>query len=146
MVVDCGCVDGDGAVDAIFPVCEADDCSLHIAYNDQIPLCNMNQHSDCRSSQDLCVADDRFNISFTAKEVSFHNFLSIIWFNLPSIMTRSFHQLNSFYHDLDDDISPNIQIEFLRCEMLLGFIVIVCCQSITPIPRPRVHALDPPQR
>ncbi|KAG8727135.1 hypothetical protein FRC11_013845, partial [Ceratobasidium sp. 423] len=68
-------IDRDGTLDMVFPVCQSFssktgvglDCSIHIAYNKQIPLCpsaggisSGGGKSKCRSPGNLCVADDAF--------------------------------------------------------------------------------------
>ncbi|OBZ83458.1 T-cell immunomodulatory protein [Choanephora cucurbitarum] len=64
-------IDGDGSIDIVFPVCEAKDCSIHVAYNQQMGLCNQQQKEDgssrCRKARDLCVADPDFKFDFTGK-------------------------------------------------------------------------------
>ncbi|RHZ82632.1 hypothetical protein Glove_106g45 [Diversispora epigaea] len=59
-------IDGDGAIDMLFPVCPADGstCKIHVAYNIQISLCGSSD-TNCRSSQDLCIADDNFYFNLT---------------------------------------------------------------------------------
>ncbi|CAG8573509.1 7226_t:CDS:10 [Diversispora eburnea] len=59
-------IDGDGAIDMLFPVCPTNEstCKIHIAYNVQIPLCGSSD-TNCRSSQDLCIADDKFHFNLT---------------------------------------------------------------------------------
>ncbi|KAJ1310568.1 hypothetical protein OPQ81_007297 [Rhizoctonia solani] len=68
-------MDRDGTLDMVFPVCQSFssktgvglDCSIHIAYNKQIPLCpsaggisSGGGKNKCRSPGNLCVADDAF--------------------------------------------------------------------------------------
>ncbi|CAE6446827.1 unnamed protein product [Rhizoctonia solani] len=72
-------MDRDGTLDMIFPVCKSFssktgvglDCSIHIVYNKQIPLCpsaggisSGGGKSKCRSPGNLCVADDAFGFDF----------------------------------------------------------------------------------
>ncbi|QRW26836.1 Cdc73 family RNA polymerase II accessory factor [Rhizoctonia solani] len=72
-------MDRDGTLDIVFPVCKSFssktgvglDCSVHIAYNKQIPLCpsaggipSGGSKSKCRSPGDLCVADEAFGFKF----------------------------------------------------------------------------------
>ncbi|ELU43764.1 T-cell immunomodulatory protein [Rhizoctonia solani AG-1 IA] len=83
-----GFTDRDGTLDIVFPVCKSFssktgvglDCSVHIAYNKQIPLCpsaggipSGGSKSKCRSPGDLCVADEAFGFKFdqSAGDVSF---------------------------------------------------------------------------
>jgi integrin alpha FG-GAP repeat containing protein 1 len=61
-------MDGDGTLDAVFPVCSSSSCDLRVAYNRQIPLCNLKLERDkvkCRPRTNLCAADDDFHIDFT---------------------------------------------------------------------------------
>ncbi|CEL54545.1 T-cell immunomodulatory protein OS=Homo sapiens GN=ITFG1 PE=1 SV=1 [Rhizoctonia solani AG-1 IB] len=70
-------MDRDGTLDIVFPVCQSFssktgvglDCSIHIVYNKQIPLCpsaggisSGGGKSKCRSPGNLCVADEAFGI------------------------------------------------------------------------------------
>ncbi|KAI8983819.1 hypothetical protein BDB01DRAFT_790233 [Pilobolus umbonatus] len=61
-------IDGDGAIDIVFPVCVDSKCSIHIVYNQQIGLCSKSQESQdgtvCRRARDLCVADRDFRFDF----------------------------------------------------------------------------------
>src|SRR4051794_4863020 len=55
----------------IIPVCQQGSCSIHIAYNQQIPLCTKSsspppsstKFPECRQVSDLCLADPKFNFS-----------------------------------------------------------------------------------
>ncbi|KAB5595192.1 Cell division control protein 73 [Ceratobasidium theobromae] len=68
-------MDRDGTLDLVFPVCGSFssktgvglDCSIHIVYNKQIPLCTSaggisGGGAKCRSPGALCVADDSFEL------------------------------------------------------------------------------------
>ncbi|KAG2182189.1 hypothetical protein INT43_007116 [Umbelopsis isabellina] len=72
--------DGDGSVDILFPVCNHNDCQIHIAYNQQMPLCDKSDDSHqnstaCRQAQNLCVADPNFKFNFdTSNEESYSIF------------------------------------------------------------------------
>jgi integrin alpha FG-GAP repeat containing protein 1 len=60
-------VDGDGNVDAVFPVCSpSDTCtqsSIHIIYNSQKTICTTSKESPgCRSLADLCQSDPNFQM------------------------------------------------------------------------------------
>ncbi|RKO90225.1 hypothetical protein BDK51DRAFT_21778 [Blyttiomyces helicus] len=59
-------MDGDGTIDLVFPVCEGSTCSIHVAYNKQIPLCASASQTGCRDPHDLCVADPAFDFQFAA--------------------------------------------------------------------------------
>ncbi|KAF8602747.1 hypothetical protein BDV93DRAFT_494396 [Ceratobasidium sp. AG-I] len=70
-------MDRDGTVDLVFPVCASFssstgvglDCSIHIAYNKQIPLCTggmSGRDGKCRSPGELCLADDTFAFDFNS--------------------------------------------------------------------------------
>lgn len=62
--------DRDGTIDMIFVACASggDDCSLHVAYNKQMPLCtgDPKQVGACRDPGQLCRADDdfKFDLAF----------------------------------------------------------------------------------
>ncbi|GAA5933073.1 FG-GAP repeat domain-containing protein [Sporobolomyces koalae] len=64
-------MDRDGTIDMILSVCpnhnNNKDCSIQIAYNDQIPLCTSTStaEEECRDIEDLCVADPNFNFNLT---------------------------------------------------------------------------------
>ncbi|EGG09668.1 uncharacterized protein MELLADRAFT_95111 [Melampsora larici-populina 98AG31] len=68
-------VDRDGTIDMIFATCPDDDhCSIHVAYNQQIPLCKSHPtstDSNCRDPQNLCTADPKFEFSFESSESAF---------------------------------------------------------------------------
>lgn len=73
-------IDGDGSVDILFPVCNHNNCQIHIAYNQQMPLCAKSDDSQqnstaCRQAQNLCVADPNFKFNFdTSNEESYSIF------------------------------------------------------------------------
>jgi integrin alpha FG-GAP repeat containing protein 1 len=60
-------IDGDGAIDIVFPVCVNNVCTIHIVYNQQMGLCRTSQENltTCRKAQNLCVADPNFKFDFT---------------------------------------------------------------------------------
>lgn len=60
-------IDGDGAIDIIFPVCAKNVCSIHVVYNQQMGLCHKSNDNSatCRNPQNLCVADPNFKFDFT---------------------------------------------------------------------------------
>lgn len=60
-------IDGDGAIDIVFPVCAKNVCSIHVVYNQQMGLCRKSQENltTCRKAQNLCVADPDFKFDFT---------------------------------------------------------------------------------
>ncbi|KAH9813975.1 hypothetical protein DFH28DRAFT_973467 [Melampsora americana] len=68
-------VDRDGTIDMIFAACPNDDhCSIHVAYNQQIPLCKSHPSSidsKCRDPQNLCTADPNFQFSFEPSQSAF---------------------------------------------------------------------------
>lgn len=59
-------LDRDGTIDMILSVCPHEgnnkDCSIQIAYNDQIPLCTSSSKEDeeCRDLENLCTKDEEF--------------------------------------------------------------------------------------
>jgi integrin alpha FG-GAP repeat containing protein 1 len=59
-------LDGDGAVDMVFYACP-DECFLHIAYNQQMPLCSASSNSGgrCRKAHELCSRDAQFRFDLT---------------------------------------------------------------------------------
>ncbi|KII89322.1 hypothetical protein PLICRDRAFT_109686 [Plicaturopsis crispa FD-325 SS-3] len=78
-----GDVDRDGTMDMVFATCSSvststgigSDCSINIAYNKQLPLCNSATKSNtkngqrvCRQPEELCTADPNF--SFDLREGS----------------------------------------------------------------------------
>ncbi|GAA6006356.1 hypothetical protein JCM10207_000615 [Rhodosporidiobolus poonsookiae] len=64
-------MDRDGTIDMVLTSCSSShDCSLSIAYNDQMPLCDSTlapgqEQEKCRDPEALCVADPdfKFNLS-----------------------------------------------------------------------------------
>lgn len=72
----CTLTDRDGTLDMVFPTCASvstssgigKDCSINIAYNKQIPLCQATSlpGTRCRDPQALCSADPNFEFSFDA--------------------------------------------------------------------------------
>ena len=60
----------DGTIDVVFPACERDRCYIHIAYNEQMPLCAPERRGvwgarnasaeRCRDAAQLCAPDDAF--------------------------------------------------------------------------------------
>ncbi|GAA5911057.1 FG-GAP repeat domain-containing protein [Sporobolomyces salmoneus] len=66
-------MDRDGTLDMILTVCPSSnnrDCSIQIAYNDQIPLCTSTSgpEEDCRDIENLCVADPNFGFNLNDSE------------------------------------------------------------------------------
>lgn len=68
--------DRDGTLDMVFPTCSSfstrtgigKDCSINIAYNQQIPLCSatsLGGSASCRDPQALCSSDPAFSFDFT---------------------------------------------------------------------------------
>ncbi|CAG8512992.1 15985_t:CDS:10 [Funneliformis mosseae] len=57
-------MDGDGTLDMVFPVCN-NGCKIHVAYNNQIPLCENKNSKNCRKVSELCIADDNFSFDMT---------------------------------------------------------------------------------
>ncbi|KAI7866537.1 hypothetical protein BDF14DRAFT_1812406 [Spinellus fusiger] len=58
-------IDGDGAMDMVFPVCHGKTCQIHIAYNQQMGLCSDKNHNrQCREARNLCIADPNFTFDF----------------------------------------------------------------------------------
>ncbi|GAA5877748.1 hypothetical protein JCM1840_003347 [Sporobolomyces johnsonii] len=61
-------MDRDGTIDMVLTSCTStDDCTLSIAYNDQIPLCDSSPTSTgpCRDPEALCVADKNFSFNLS---------------------------------------------------------------------------------
>ncbi|KAI8822214.1 uncharacterized protein EV422DRAFT_526082 [Fimicolochytrium jonesii] len=61
-------IDADGTIDMVFPTCVdwGGDCFIHVAYNQQIPLCAAGDDgTHCRDPHNLCTADDKFTFDFT---------------------------------------------------------------------------------
>ncbi|KAG0143907.1 hypothetical protein CROQUDRAFT_660602 [Cronartium quercuum f. sp. fusiforme G11] len=71
-------VDRDGTIDMIFATCPTtDQCSIHVAYNQQIPLCDNaspSTYGECRDHQTLCTADPNFKFSFEPGQSTFSSF------------------------------------------------------------------------
>ncbi|CAH7682295.1 hypothetical protein PPACK8108_LOCUS15126 [Phakopsora pachyrhizi] len=64
-------IDRDGTIDMVFVACPSDDeCSINVAYNQQIPLCTSGQRSNCRDPENLCTADPNFQFSFDSTQPS----------------------------------------------------------------------------
>jgi len=78
-------IDRDGTMDIIFPTCSrhssstglGHDCSINIAYNQQIPTCSSESSifgSDgkltCRGHGDMCRSDPDYAFDFASSEVS----------------------------------------------------------------------------
>jgi integrin alpha FG-GAP repeat containing protein 1 len=68
-------IDADGTIDLIFPTCDGGNCEIHIAHNEQIPICDRTKNVDCRSKDDLCVADDKFSFNFDVSVFKLEDFL-----------------------------------------------------------------------
>ncbi|KAF5372918.1 hypothetical protein D9758_001485 [Tetrapyrgos nigripes] len=75
-------VDRDGTIDMVFPTCSSvsnsgvgSDCSINIAYNQQLPLCSSSDIQSgkrgCRSPEDLCVADPDFKFDLSGDNDAF---------------------------------------------------------------------------
>ncbi|KAJ3160679.1 hypothetical protein HDU86_000438 [Geranomyces michiganensis] len=64
-------IDGDGAMDMIFPTCDSSDCYIHVLYNQQIPLCAGEETQNCRNPHDLCVADPNFLFDLTERSAGY---------------------------------------------------------------------------
>ncbi|BGO97546.1 hypothetical protein RTG_01521 [Rhodotorula toruloides ATCC 204091] len=61
-------MDRDGTIDMVITSCpSADDCTLSIAYNDQMPLCESYMPADakCRDLESLCVVDPDFSFDLS---------------------------------------------------------------------------------
>ncbi|EIW70623.1 hypothetical protein TREMEDRAFT_28893 [Tremella mesenterica DSM 1558] len=69
----------DGSIDIIFPTCSGhssstglgSDCSINIAYNQQVPICSTERSQNtkdgslkCRGWGELCTRDENFSFSF----------------------------------------------------------------------------------
>lgn len=59
-------MDADGTLDMVFTECDESgkDCSLHIVYNKQKPLCSKLITKDCRSVHELCSEDNNYSFDF----------------------------------------------------------------------------------
>lgn len=93
----------------VFPTCASvstssgigKDCSLNIAYNKQISLCQASSlpGASCRDPQALCSADPAFDFSFdSATDVSLHSRMSSLRAELqltyrPRAVLFDFHSL-----------------------------------------------------
>ncbi|KAJ3327611.1 hypothetical protein HDU91_004354 [Kappamyces sp. JEL0680] len=65
-------MDADGTLDMVFSACpSARDCSLHIVYNQQMPICREGSALPCRDPHNLCVADPAFQ--FDVKSLGLHH-------------------------------------------------------------------------
>ncbi|KAJ1658607.1 hypothetical protein IWQ61_002183 [Dispira simplex] len=66
-------MDGDGTLDMVFLACEngaTEDCTLHIVYNQQVPLCGKKTDGEkCRSLGNLCQPDDTFQFETDGNRV-----------------------------------------------------------------------------
>jgi integrin alpha FG-GAP repeat containing protein 1 len=62
-------MDSDGTVDLVFPSCNNSKCSIHILYNNQLPLCSGSTSKNCKNAHDLCLADPQFSFSTMSKKV-----------------------------------------------------------------------------
>ncbi|KAI8072567.1 hypothetical protein BC940DRAFT_292890 [Gongronella butleri] len=60
-------MDGSGSVDMIFTTCDGHRCAVHTVYNQQMGLCAKldTDQSNCRRSQQLCVADPNFRFDLS---------------------------------------------------------------------------------
>ncbi|KAL7415849.1 hypothetical protein BDY24DRAFT_380292 [Mrakia frigida] len=78
-------MDRDGTLDMVFPTCSSfstrtgigKDCSINIAYNQQIPLCSATSFggpASCRDPQALCSSDPGFSFDFREGGDSFTSF------------------------------------------------------------------------
>lgn len=62
-------MDGDGALDMLFPVItESGPSTIQILYNQQIPLCTSPTQEHCRSASHLCRADPDFRFSSNTQD------------------------------------------------------------------------------
>ncbi|KAA1077632.1 hypothetical protein PGT21_014288 [Puccinia graminis f. sp. tritici] len=67
-------MDRDGTIDMVLSVCPSPDtCKVHVAYNQQIPLCTSSHSAQpkCRDPQNLCTADPDFRFSFDSADSGF---------------------------------------------------------------------------
>ncbi|KAK7037504.1 hypothetical protein VNI00_010996 [Paramarasmius palmivorus] len=77
-------MDRDGTIDLVFPTCRTVtksvgvgiDCSINIAYNQQLPLCSgdavvQKDAKKCRSPENLCVADPNFHFELSENSDAF---------------------------------------------------------------------------
>ncbi|KAJ1975956.1 hypothetical protein H4R34_004150 [Dimargaris verticillata] len=58
-------MDGDGTLDMVFAACadsDGSECAIHLVYNQQMPLCPQSKREPCRSMDQLCQADDSFQL------------------------------------------------------------------------------------
>ncbi|KAJ1675725.1 hypothetical protein EV182_000713 [Spiromyces aspiralis] len=60
-------VDGDGAMDIVFPVCNGGSCDIRVAYNKQIGKCSGRSVASerCRALDNLCSADPNFDFDLS---------------------------------------------------------------------------------
>lgn len=64
-------MDRDGTIDMVITSCTSSSaCYLHIAYNEQMPLCtgSRTQTGACRDPEALCVADDKFKFELVSSD------------------------------------------------------------------------------
>lgn len=85
-------MDRDGTIDMVLATCPtADDCAIHVVYNQQMPLCSSRSSNiKCRDPQNLCSADPDFNFSFDGSKSGFTTLrLSHYFPNFPLITRLS---------------------------------------------------------
>lgn len=69
-------LDANGTIDLVFPVCDGNECAIHIVYNQQIGVCNGSGDQKCRNSDNLCIADPDFKLDFNNRAIiPFENFM-----------------------------------------------------------------------
>lgn len=76
-------MDRDGTIDMVFTTCASvststglgNGCEIHIAYNQQLPLCELSATSGvkngkkvCRQPEQLCAADPDFRFDLSDRE------------------------------------------------------------------------------
>ena len=66
-------LDLDGAIDLLWPVCTSSGCKIVVIYGKSLPICKYEGQKHCKSSQDLCVVDSEYKLSFDSPQVLFTN-------------------------------------------------------------------------
>ena len=139
-------MDSDGAIDMVFPVCTSKECTIHIAFNQQMPLCTELLLRNCRDPHNLCVADDGFKFDLTPGSLRFASYpLSVL---LPGqmLLTSDYSFAGVLPNalrigDYNNDGYPDLMLVTISVstgEDSLQLLRSDACRSFTPIS----HGLD----